>query len=161
MKTYLGTVGNAATMNIGIAPTKDGILCEEDVKALQGFGRLRQAFFAKEVKESGTPFNLILMREDVTGGEHVDGWEFVADGKTLLSGRSIGYKRIRILPAPVAPTSCAIRITAQGSREPKSSFARYLVDPELAEKVMSAAVLRRETDVLKGLLGDKAMKISK
>ena len=161
MKTYLGTVGNAATMNIGIAPTKDGILCDEDVKALQGFGRLRQAFFAQEVKVPGAPFNLILMREDVADGEHVDGWEFVADGKVILSGRSIGYKRIRVLSAPVAPKSCAIRVTAHGNREPKCSFARYLVNPALVEEVTGAATPQGETEVLKDLLGDKAMKISK
>ena len=159
MKTYLGTVGNAATMNIGIAPTKDGILCDEDVKALQGFGRLRQAFFAQEVKVPGAPFNLILMREDVTDGEHVDGWEFVADGKVVASGRSIGYKRMRLLSSTVSAKEFGVKITACGGREPNVCLSRYLVDTVLADAVMKASGKTGETEVLKALLGNKRMKI--
>lgn len=159
MKTYLGTVGNAATMNIGIAPTKDGILCDEDVKALQGFGRLRQAFFAQEVKVPGAPFNLILMREDVADGEHVDGWEFVADGKVVASGRSIGYKRMRLLPSTVSAKEFDVKVTACEGRCPDICISRYLVDPVLADTVMKASGKTGETEVLKALLGDKRMKI--
>jgi alpha-L-fucosidase len=36
-KLYLSSVGNVATMNIGISPTRDGLLDDDDVKALAGF----------------------------------------------------------------------------------------------------------------------------
>lgn len=159
MKAYLGSVGNAATMNIGIAPTKDGILCDEDVVSLRDFGRLRKAFFAHEVREEGKPFNLILMREDVSNGEHVDGWEFVADGKTIVSGRSVGYKRLRALPVPIAPKSFKVSITKSDGDSPKVSLSRYFVDPALLKDVMNASIGVDETEVLKELLGEKTMKL--
>ena len=46
-KLYLSSVGNAATMNIGIAPNKDGLLDADDVKALAGFKTLKDALFAR------------------------------------------------------------------------------------------------------------------
>lgn len=74
MKLYLGTVGNAATMNVGISPNKEGLLDDEDVRALAGFGRLQKIFFAREAKD-GEAFNVVVMTEDVSAGERVDGWK--------------------------------------------------------------------------------------
>ena len=107
-KLYLSSVGNASTMNIGIAPSKDGLLDAEDVKALSGFKTLKDALFAHEVKQ-GESFNVVVMREDISKGEQVDEWEFVADGKAILRGKSIGVKRIRVLEAPCAAKSCEVR----------------------------------------------------
>ena len=157
MKTYLGTVGNAATMNIGIAPTKDGIICEEDVKALRDFGRLRQAYFANKVQGDGRPFNLILMHEDVADGEYVDGWEFVADGKVVASGRSIGYKRIRILKKPISPKAFEFKIMSKTGPFRALSVEKYLVDQSLVDVVLSASNRFDETEVLLKLLGDKRL----
>ena len=44
LKRYLNTIGNGGTMNLGIAPNKDGLLDDEDVKALADFGKLKAAF---------------------------------------------------------------------------------------------------------------------
>ena len=149
MKIYLGVVGNAGSMEIGIAPDRRGRLDDEDVRALRGFSDLRRAFFANEVTEDGKPFNVVVMREDICGGEQVDGWEFVADGRTVLSGRSIGAKRIRTLPEPIAPKTCAVRITRRGPGHPFVSVRRYYVDPELEKLVRTAESTCGETDTAK------------
>ena len=48
-------------------------------------------------------FIVVVMTEDVSAGERVDGWKLLADGKALLSGRSIGIKRIRTLEGLLNP----------------------------------------------------------
>ena len=147
-KLYLSSVGNAATMNIGIAPNKEGLLDPEDVKALAGFKVLKDALFAHEVK-SGEPFNVVVMREDISKGEQVDEWEFVADGKSILRGKSIGLKRIRVLEAPCAAKSCKLSVLKDGGSLQGVSFKLYRADPELARLVLSATTESGETDTAK------------
>ena len=155
MKLYLSSVGNGGTMNIGISPNGDGLVCEEDRKSLRVFGELREAFFAHEVTDAGKPFNLVVMREDLADGEQVDGWEFVADGKRILSGASIGYKRMRLLPAPIAPKAWELKITASGGKVHPVSVRRYLVSPQVAQRVVESSTESGETDTVKYLFPDR------
>jgi len=147
-KLYLSSVGNASTMNIGIAPNKDGLLDADDVKALAGFKTLKDALFAHEVKQSES-FNVVVMREDISKGEQVDEWEFVADGKTILRGKSIGLKRIRVLEAPCAAKSCEVRVLKNGGAFQGVSFKLCRADPELVRLVLSATTESGETDTAK------------
>ena len=62
MNRYLVTVGNGGTMNIGIAPNKDGLLDEEDVKALRDFKTIRDAFFSRPVEDGA--FNVVVTRDE-------------------------------------------------------------------------------------------------
>ena len=145
MKLYLSSVGNAATMNIGIAPNRDGRLDADDVKALKGFGDLLKIFFSREAKDGG-PFNVVVLREDVSRGELVDDWELAVDGKAILSGKSIGVKRIRTLDSPVAG-KVELKVSSTSGEKPgKVSVARYFVDPELLKTVQSATTESGETD---------------
>ena len=148
MKIYLTAVGNGAVMNIGVAPDKHGLVDEEDVRSLAGFKAIKDAFFANEVEaESEDDFNVVVMREDVSEGEKVEGWEFSAHGKTLFSGRSIGYKRMRILSEPVAAKDCEVRITAAGGDgKAQVTFKLYHADEELVKTVMESTVSSGETD---------------
>ena len=155
MKLYLSSVGNGGTMNIGIAPDKRGLVCEEDRKSLATFGELRKAFFADEVKGEGRPFNLVVLREDLADGEQVDGWEFVADGKAVLAGKSIGHKRIRLLPEPIAPKAWELRITASGGKARPVSVRRYLVDSRVVKRVVESSTESGETDTVKYLFPDR------
>ena len=51
LKRYILSVGRGGTMNIGIAPNKDGVLDEEDVRALAEFKALKDELLAdKNVK---------------------------------------------------------------------------------------------------------------
>lgn len=149
MQLYLSSVGNGGVMDIGIAPNKDGLLSEEDVAKLVRFGEIRKAFFANPVKPgSGKPFNVVVMKEKLSKGEQVDGWEFVVDGKTLLTGKSIGIKRIRVLGEPVSARVCEIRVTADGGDLLKDpvAFRCYYVEPKLLNRVMNATTTNGETD---------------
>ncbi len=149
MKIYLRTVGNGTVMNIGVAPDKNGLVDEEDLRSLAGFKTIKDAFFAHEVAESGKPFNVVVMREDLSAGEQVDGWEFLADGKPILSGKAIGNKRIRILENEIAPQKCEIKITASGGNVRGVSFKLYRADPELVKLVLESSTSSGETDTAK------------
>ena len=146
-KLYVGTVGNGGTMNIGVAPNKDGVLDADDVKALRDFGELRKALFAHEAKD-GEKFNVVVLREDVSKGELVDEWEFAADGKAILHGKSIGNKRIRLLKEPVAAKGCAVRVL-RGVGKPKVSYALYCADQAVIDAILDAKGDDGETDTAK------------
>ena len=145
-KLYLSSVGNGGTMDIGIAPTKDGIVCDEDIKALEGFKKIRDALFANEVTESGKPFNLVVMKEDLRNGEQIDDWCIVADGREILSGKAIGKCRIRLLREPVAPNDCRLVIRKDGGQPGPVTLKKYFVNPELAATILDASADSRETD---------------
>ena len=149
MNRYLVTVGNGGTMNIGIAPNKDGLLDEEDVKALKGFDELRKAFFANEVTDFAKPFNLVVLREDVSKGEQVDDWSFLVNDEKVLSGKSIGHTRIRILDRPMIARR-GVRVAADKG---VVSYQLYSVDPELVQLVQSATTESGETDTAKWMTG--------
>lgn len=146
MQRYLATVGNAATLNLGIAPNREGLLDEEDVKALKGFGDLQKLFFAHEAKDGG-PFNVVVMQEDVSLGEQVDDWRLEVDGKILSTGKSIGIKRIRVLNNPVSG-NCKV-IAFRGMRPVPVRASFYAVDSELVRIVNEATTESGETDTAK------------
>ena len=146
-RLYLGTVGNAGTMNIGIAPNKTGRLDEEDVRALARFGELRRALFARPV-ESG-PANLVEMREDIARGERVDGWRLLCGAREIARGRSVGGRRIRVFADGAVPDAAALRAEATafaGSGAPEIRVAAYRVDPEALRAVLAASGPGTETD---------------
>ena len=149
MKLYLSSVGNAGTMDIGVAPNKDGVLDDADVRSLAGFGAMHRAFFANEVAPGGGPFNVVVMRENISKGEQVDAWEFAADGKTLFSGKSIGVKRIRVLESPASAEKCETRVLKDGGGLQGVSFKLYLADTALVKTVLAATTESGETDTAK------------
>ncbi len=145
MQRYLNTVGNGGTMNIGIAPDRHGRVAPEDVVALKRFGELKKEFFAKEVTSG--PCNVIVLREDVTKGERVEGWTVTGEAGVLASGGPLGIKRIRVLKEPVpAETlrfSCTFREGEGGEvKAPKY----YLFDQVTLNRVMNATTTNGETD---------------
>ena len=162
MKIYLRTVGNGATMNLGIAPTAEGRLVDEDVRALAGFQALRTRYFEKRVQSGAfraggstvrleEPFNVIVMREDLSRGEQIDGWELRhhrPDGSriTLESGRSIGVKRIRTLVAPVSGGSLELVVTASGGEPQPVAFDLYEA-PEKLIREIDASFMLEMTDL--------------
>ena len=148
MKLYLSSVGNAATMNIGIAPDKSGRLDADDVRALAGFGVMRNALFAHEAKD-GEPFNVVVLREDVSNGEQVDEWEFVADGTAILRGKSIGWKRIRVLETPCVARNRELKVLKDGGALKGVTFKLYNADTELVKTILNATGDDRETDTAK------------
>lgn len=150
-KLYVGTAGNGGTMDIGVAPNKDGALDADDVQSLRDFGELRRALFAHEAK-GGENFNVVVLREDVSKGELVDEWEFAADGKTILHGKSIGIKRIRLLREPALARNCNVRVV-RGVGTPKVSCALYRADQSVIDAILDAKGDEDETDTAKWMTG--------
>lgn len=89
MNRYLSSVGNGGTMNIGIAPNKDGLLDDEDVRALKGFKVIKDAFFSRPVKDDG-PFNFVqtkdvhgVKRLYLTTDRNIRGERFLVDRELI------------------------------------------------------------------------------
>lgn len=148
---FIGTVGNGGTMNIGIAPNKIGVLDEDDVRELKSFGEMQNALFANEITGDGKAYNMVEMCEDLANGELVDGWRILADGKEILSGKSIGYRRMRLLETPVSPQKTELQITAHGGVLLPITLRRYYVEPDLVHAILTATGDYGETDTVKGL----------
>jgi len=138
MKVYLRTVGNGATMDIGIAPDRRGRLTDEDVGCLGRFAEIRMEFFSKPVKDASTPFNVIVMTEDIEHGERVDEWRVLLDGKELAKGGKIGTKRIRVLDVPVSGNELKLDIVRGDAKPDEIKMELFAADEELVRKVMSS-----------------------
>jgi alpha-L-fucosidase len=143
MQKYLTSVGNSATMNIGISPDKRGLLTDEDVKALKGFADIKNKFFSCKVNSVSTPFNMVVIREDVARGEHIDAWRLVLDGKEIDKGISIGAKRIRVFPELLSGKELKFEITAGSAKESDVEIELYSVEPSLMKSVMTAKIPER------------------
>ena len=158
LQRYLNTVGNGGTMNLGIAPNKDGLLDDEDVKALADFGKLKSAFFSKPVTNGLC--NVVVMSEDVVkNGETCDewllyesdkkmvyGWKIDAN-KKLASGKNIGIKRIRTLDTPRPAEKLWLNVYGEAAEALPMKF--YYVEPDFLKAVLSATTESGETDTAK------------
>jgi alpha-L-fucosidase len=148
MQRYLNTVGNGGTMNIGIAPNKDGRLDEEDVKALKGFKTLKDAFFG----DCRGKCNVIVAWEDVSNGEISRDWTVKYKDKVVASGTTLGIKRIRVLDEAV-PNNDLEWNSGNIDGTPGEGYSAhvrfYYADPELVKIVKSATTESGETDTAK------------
>ena len=155
MQRYLNTVGNGGTMNIGIAPNKDGRLDEEDVKALKGFKTLKDAFFG----DCHGKCNVIVAWEDVSNGEISKDWTVKYKNKVVASGTTLGIKRIRVLDEAVPNNDLewdSGNIDGTPPGEVYSARVRfYYADPELVKLVKSATTDSGETDTAKWMTAGK------
>ena len=145
-------------MNIGIAPNKDGLLDDEDVKALADFGKLKSAFFSKPVTNGLC--NVVVMSEDVVkNGETCDewllyesdkkmvyGWRIDAD-KKLASGKNVGIKRIRTLDTPRPAEKLWLNVYGEAAEALPMKF--YYAEPDFLKAVLSATTESGETDTAK------------
>lgn len=154
MKIYLNSVGHGGLMEIGLAPRADGSMDPSNVEELREFGVLRRRFFsscsATGVFPRGEgsakvdkPFNVVLLREDLRGGERIDGWELRlvgADGgyEVLAGGETIGVKRIRQLPKRVKDCEVRLVCTKSTGTPYDVSFRFYDVEDALLAEINNA-----------------------
>ncbi len=140
VKSYYESVGRGAVMNIGIAPDKEGLVCQDDVKRLAEFGEWVRAFnavdFAKGAKVvehrdgnrlvveinpvKSNVFNSVDIKEDIEQGQRVSsftieiddgsGWRLVSEGTT------VGYRRILRIPEV---SNARVRVTLIGLAPPQ------------------------------------------
>ena len=135
MKLYLSNVGNGGTMNIGIAPSKEGLLHAGDVAALRRFGEIRKAFFATPAAET---FNVAVMTEDLAKGERVVKWALKAGDGTVATGKSVGRKRIRTFAAPVRAADAKVEAYDAEGKPVAVVLKTYSVDAALLKAVLAA-----------------------
>ena len=158
LKRYLNTVGNGGTMNLGIAPNKDGLLDDEDVKALADFGKLKAAFFSKPITNGLC--NVVVMSEDVVNhgetcvewllyeNDKKEPWDWqLDDGRKLAYGKNIGIKRIRTLDTPRPAERLHLNVYGDGAEALPMKF--YYVEPDFLKAVLSATTESGETDTAK------------
>ena len=143
MKIYLRTVGNGATMDIGISPDRRGRLTDEDVGCLKRFAEIREAFFSKPVANASSPFNVIVMSEDIEHGERVDEWRVLLDGRELAKGGKIGTKRMRVLDAPVSGKELKLEVVKGDARAGEIKVELFLADEGMVRKVMASEEPKR------------------
>lgn len=155
-KRFLLSVGNGGTMNIGIAPNRDGILAQADINALKGFNLLREALFANEITSPDGLVNMIEMNEDLSMGEQVDHWRIKGGDAVLLDGRAIGSRRIRFLPKAVAMKDLSLHIVAHGGNLQRVTFNCYYVDPKLISLIEDDSTPFVETDTAQWMTGNAA-----
>ena len=152
LKRYLNTIGNGGTMNLGIAPNKDGLLDEEDVKALADFCKLKAAFFSKPVTKGLC--NVVVMSEDVVAhGEVCEGWQLFDGDEKLASGKTIGIKRIRTFERPRRAENLRLEVYGKGAKALPTKF--YYVEPDFLKAVLSATTESGETDTAKWMTAGK------
>ncbi|MBE6383620.1 MAG: alpha/beta fold hydrolase, partial [Lentisphaerae bacterium] len=154
MQRYLNTVGNGGTMNIGIAPNKDGRLDEEDVKALKGFKTLKDAFFG----DCRGKCNVIVAWEDVSNGEISRYWTVKYKDKVVASGTTLGIKRIRVLDEAVPNNDLewnSGNVDGTPGKGYSANVRFYYADPELVKIVKSATTESGETDTAKWMMAGK------
>ena len=143
MKIYLRTVGNGATMDIGIAPDRRGRLTDEDVECLRRFAEIREGFFSKQVPDASSLFNVIVMTEDIEHGERVDEWRIVLDGRELAKGGKIGTKRIRVLDVPVSGKELKLEVVKGDAKADEIKIELFAADAGLVRKVMASEEPKR------------------
>jgi hypothetical protein len=156
LQRYVNIIGNGGMMDLGLSVDKSGRICDEDAQELVKFKKMREDLFAREVTADGEKFNVVELREDLSNGEQIDGWKVLADGKTILVGKSIGRRRIRLLSEPISPAKCEVLVTAHGGNPLPVSVKRYYADPELIKTVLNAIVDGGETDTAKWMEGKAA-----
>jgi hypothetical protein len=156
LQRYVNIIGNGGMMDLGLSVDKSGRICDEDAQELVKFKKMREDLFAHEVTADGEKFNVVELREDLSNGEQIDGWKVLADGKTILVGKSIGRRRIRLLSEPISPAKCEVLVTAHGGNPLPVSVKRYYADPELIKTVLNATVDGGETDTAKWMEGKAA-----
>ncbi len=133
-KLYFTSVGRGATMNIGISPNLEGGLDKEDVDNLAEFKRIKDALFGHETRP-GEPFNIVELREDVSGGAYGGGWTLKEGGKAIASGKTIGWKRL----IPFGETHSGgspLVFEAPGDVRGKVEIRRYLAPQKLLNEVL-------------------------
>ena len=96
--------------------------------------------------------NVVVVRENVTGGEFADGWTVKAKGEVVASGEVLGIKRIRVLDEARPRKDLSFEPILPKGRRPKGWAAYadfYYADPELIKLVQSATTESGETDTAK------------
>jgi alpha-L-fucosidase len=144
---YLRSVGRGANLDLGISPDTRGLLHENDVKALEGFGKMLSATFENNLAKTSSLgnkelldndrysyatgseftlewkdvqyFDLIRIRENIKMGQRIDSVvaEIWKDGKWLKIATATSIGSSRIMHFDMAATR-KLRIRVVGAAAP-------------------------------------------
>lgn len=136
MDLYERSVGHNASFLLNVPPDRRGLIHENDVKALMGFKKLRDATYGKGAKSSSTELNFdkpkvidrVVVQEKISEGQRVEAFKVLAkiDGvwKEFAKGTTIGAKRILRVPATQV-SSLKVDVTESQAPAMISSLAAY------------------------------------
>lgn len=128
VEMYYKSVGRNANLIIGAVPDMDGLIPEADFNRYAEFGREIHKRFGKPLartKGQGamlelnfkepTPFNHVVIMEDITYGERVREYvveALIAGGRwrKICDGESIGHKRIQWVAGEEAVKAAKVRL---------------------------------------------------
>lgn len=105
---YIRSVGRNSNLLLGMAISRDGDF--QDEEQFSAFGQLiRKTFGTPLCRTDGAvmtgnhceialdaprQIRYVMLREDITAGQHVRGFRILADGRTVYESECIGHKRI-------------------------------------------------------------------
>ena len=145
MDLYYRSVGRGASFLLNVPPDRRGLLGENDVASLRGFGERLRATFGQNLaagakmvtKPPGAvldfrqpvSFNVIRLRENIRLGQRVDAfaldtWKEGA-WQEFANGTSIGACRLVKLPDALTTTRLRLRITASAATPVISELGVY------------------------------------
>ena len=130
MRIYYESVGRNSVLLLNVPPDVRGRIDPADSLRLMEFRRAREAVFADDLAEGGRlirhgntwelrlnascTFNRLLLQEDISRGQRIAAFtvEAFSEGQwsPVVTGTTIGYKRILLLPE-VTAAALRIRIT--------------------------------------------------
>ena len=127
MKTYYETVGRGAILIGNFAPDRRGLVEDEVIAGYKAFGAELKRRFSNPVAISGEKkaeqvlkfdkpltFNHVVSMEDLKNGQKIGGYTIEAkiegQWKTIVTGETIGHKRIDEFPT-VTATELRFKVT--------------------------------------------------
>lgn len=140
MDLYYRSVGRGASFLLNVPPDRRGLLHENDVRSLAGFGKLLRGTFERnlapegktEVIELNRPvtFNVIRVREDIRLGQRVDAFAVDAwtdaQWRTVAEATSIGPCRLIRTAEDVTATRVRLRVLQSAAPPKISEFGLFL-----------------------------------
>jgi alpha-L-fucosidase len=120
---YYTSTGRNCQLLLDVPPDQSGHFDAADVRRLREFGAWIRGEFAQPLASSSTStialrhpvrFQTIGLQEDVSQGQRVERFTIEAQQhgawREIASGTTIGYKRLLLLPSPVAASQIRVRV---------------------------------------------------
>jgi alpha-L-fucosidase len=135
---YHGSVGRNGNLLLDFAPQPNGLLPEDAMAAYRVFGNWIKTCYGQPLATTsgnGTIFTLsfpnpitidrVQIMEDLRFGERVRVFSVLADGKSIVSGTSIGHKYIGVLAVEHVVSSLQLNVTQAVGTPAIRGFAAF------------------------------------
>ena len=145
MDLYFKSVGRGASFLLNVPPDRRGLLHENDVASLRGFGDRLRSMFSTDLAAKAratdagktldlgrsVTFNVVRLREEIRLGQRVESFELdhwnEGGWQTFARATSIGNCRLIRTDTPIAANRVRLRVLKSSPAEPViSEFGLYL-----------------------------------